>query len=296
MKWTNQYNFPKYVQEWLAHDTYDYIPGTFSATTLMQPPRQYALMSKHWDELTQDFADVIALRLGTAIHDSVEKVALTDCIQEERYKTMVAGSIITGKADIIKKYGETYQLIDVKSTSVWTVIYGSKDEEYIKQLSIYGFLGRRNGLNIDTHAQIWMIFTDWSKSKAQKDPEYPQTRIHIKDIQLWDDETTEKYIKERLNELLAARSMNQAGMPQCTPEELWETETTYAIKKEGVQRAVKVCKTEEEAIKYKDNMTNGAVHHIEKRPGEPKRCGYCPCTTICTQYADMKAEGRIKEE
>lgn len=292
MKYTNKEGFPEYVKEWLQFDEYDYIPNTFSATTLMRPPRQYALMARHWDKLEQDLADVIALRYGTAIHDSVEKVPLTNCIQEERYKTLVGTSIVTGKADIILKEGEEYQLIDVKSTSAWTFIFGSKDEDYVKQLSVYRFLGRRNGLHITQDAKIWMIFTDWSKSKATKDPNYPQTRIKIKDIELWDDETTVKWIQERIHELQAAESIeNDKDLPECTPEELWQTETKYALMKQGRKTALKLYDNEKDAEVAWDGDSD---KYVEKRPGMVKRCGYCPCREVCEQHTKLKAQGLIE--
>ena len=44
--------------------------------------------------------------------------------------------IVSGKYDLVLDG----QLSDYKSTSVWTYIYGSKVEDYIKQGSIYKWL------------------------------------------------------------------------------------------------------------------------------------------------------------
>ena len=47
MKYTNKRDFPDFVVEWLKHDEYDYDENAFSATTLMQPPRSYALKKQN---------------------------------------------------------------------------------------------------------------------------------------------------------------------------------------------------------------------------------------------------------
>ena len=183
MKYTNKHNYPSYVQEWLKSDSYDYNPHTLSSTTLMSPPRMYALKTIFYDDLEVDINEMIAIRYGTAIHDSVEKVKLTNCIQEQRMRTIIDGMIVTGKFDILKDMDQkTHKLVDIKTTSVWTYIYSSKDEEYIKQLSTYKFLCKMNGYNVGDEAEIMMVFTDWSQSKAKEDETYPQSRIVIKHI------------------------------------------------------------------------------------------------------------------
>jgi len=289
MKITNKNKFPKYVVEWLKSDEYDYDPNTISATTLMGPAKIYALKRKHWNELEIDVTDLIASRYGTALHDSVEKVEITNAIQEKRFRTYIDGKVITGKFDLmIDMDQKEHKLVDVKSTSVWGLIYGGKDEEYRKQLSIYRFLGRKNGYNVGLDADIMMVFTDWSAAKAKNDPKYPQTRIHIKPLDLWDDDKTEKYIKERI----LALEKGMVVMPDCTIEELWADKTTYAVKKDGTKRATKVCDSEEEALKFKEGFGVAESHyHIEKRPGKAKRCNYCACKPVCEQYKKMQADG-----
>ena len=95
MKYTNKHNFPDFVVQWLQTDEYDYEENTLSATTLMQPARAYALKKQNWEHLEIDVSDLIASRYGTAIHDSVEKVNLTGCKQEERLRKAVMNKIVT---------------------------------------------------------------------------------------------------------------------------------------------------------------------------------------------------------
>ena len=57
----------------LATDHYDYIPGTFSATKLLKPIRQLILTPRVPPELqTADLEDLVASRMGTAIHSGIE--------------------------------------------------------------------------------------------------------------------------------------------------------------------------------------------------------------------------------
>jgi len=294
MNYTNKRNFPQYVVEWLEKDDYDYDENTLSATTLMQPPRSYALKKQNWDKVEIDIEDLIASRYGTAIHDSVEKVHLTGCKQEERLKQAVKNKIITGKYDILRQIDERrHELIDVKSTSVWTYIYGSKTEEYVKQLSIYRWLAIQNKYDVSLKAKVWMIFTDWSAAKAKSDPNYPQTRIVIKPIDLWGDEITLKYIGKRMDLLANAANLDQAEMPKCTDEELWASEETWAIMKDGGKRAIKVHKTEEKALEQMKELT--PAYHIDHRKGKVVRCKYCVARKFCTQYTDLIAEGRSED-
>ena len=294
MKYTNKRNFPDFVFEWLTADYYDYDQNALSATTLMQPPRAYALKKQNWENLEIDVEDLIASRYGTAIHDSVEKVNLTGCKQEERLKKAVKNKIISGKYDILKEISDKrWQLIDVKSTSVWTIIYGSRDEDYITQLSIYRWLAVQNNYQVIQKGKIWLIFTDWSAKKAKEDPEYPQTRIMVKEVDLWGDEETLKYIGKQMDLLEKTAAMEQNDMPKCTNEELWASGESWAVMKDGGKRAIKVHKTEKAALEHKDTMD--PTYHIEHRPGKVARCKYCMARKFCNQYQELIEEGRSED-
>ena len=294
MKYTNKYNFPDYVQQWLKFDEYDYDPDTISATTLLQPPRAYALQVQNYDNLEIDFSDIIPSRYGTAIHDSIEKVKLNNCIQEKRLRTLIDEMVVTGKFDIMKEITKgVFKLVDVKSTSVWTFIYGSKDEEYIKQLSIYRYLGHMNGYNVLQNAEIFMIFTDWSNARAKEDEKYPQTRIKIVDLKLWDINKTRNYIKERVKLLTNTANMEQKDMPKCTDEELWAKETKWAVLQRGKKVAIRLCDSKLEADKLVKERLGMCV---EERKGMAKRCKYCSARKFCDQYAGMVISGKCEKD
>jgi len=292
MKYTNKHNFPDFVKQWLEFDEYDYDENAISATTLMKPARAYALGKKHKDELEMDLSDLIASRYGTAIHDSVEKINLLGCKQEERLKKAVMNRILTGKFDILKQIDHRWELIDVKSTSVWTFIYGSRDEDYIKQLSIYRWLAVQNQYDVMQKAKIWLIFTDWSQSKAKQES-YPDTRIVIKEVDLWSDEKTLKYLGERITLFNNVERMEEKDMPDCTDKELWAKEDTWAIMKEGRKSAVKVCKSETEADEVMRALDE--KHKTVHRPGKVARCKYCNVRKFCSQYKKLVSEGRCED-
>ena len=298
MKYTNKFGFPEYVVEWLKFDEYDLQKGAISATSLMKPPKMYVLEQMYSDDIEIEVSDLVASRYGTAIHDSVEKVKLTNAIQEKRIATIIDGAKIVGKFDImLKTEEETYKLVDVKSTSVWTYIYGSKDEDYVKQLSIYRLLGVRNGYPVEKDAEIFMVFTDWSPSKAKREEEYPDTRVKIKKIKLWSIKETEEWIEERLRMFRETAAAPQKDMPDCNEEELWGDKTTYAVMKKGRKTAVRVLNSELEADTYIERNTefNPKDLYVEKRPAKVRRCNYCKVKEFCKQYGELKSKGLIIE-
>ena len=117
MIYTNKYNIPGHICKWLESDSYDYQPGVLSATTLISPARAFVLKKLHRDELTMDYSDMIALRYGTAIHDSLEKVGVyaDGDFKEKRFFAEIMGFQISGKMDAVLDG----VIRDNKSTSVW---------------------------------------------------------------------------------------------------------------------------------------------------------------------------------
>lgn len=285
MNFTNRYNLPAHICDWLAFDSYDYTPGVISATTLIGPARAYVLKKRHADELTMDYSDLLAARYGTAIHDSLERVGVYAAgdFKEKRFFCEVMGVTISGKMDAV--IGGVIR--DNKSTSVWKYIKQEFDD-YIKQLSIYRYILHLNGIETAEYAYIDFFFTDWKKIDAEKGNGYPAIRYQEQRIELWTLEQTEDYIKRRLADFLFA----ETTLPECTPEELWQRDECWAVyAKAGQARAKKICGTEAEAAEYV--KASGGV--IEHRPGKAVRCGYCSAAPFCDQCKRMKEEGLVAE-
>jgi len=290
MKHTNIHNLPKYVYDWAVFDEYDYAENTFSATELLKPPRQYALYKQNKDKLEIDIADLISARYGTAIHSSFEKIKFENSIQEIRYEAeiVVDGKpyYITGKPDLLYRENDKdmFQLVDIKSCSAYNYIFGSKNEEWSKQLSIYKWILEKNGIKLKDKVEVCMVFTDWSKQKAQTSQEYPNSRIVCIDLEPLSMDETEKLIKDRIRLLI--NSLNE--LPQCNDEELWRSKSKWAVILTKNTRATVVSENKEVIEKFvSDRCLEEQEYVIEERKGEPKRCNYCMAAHICEQYKKM---------
>lgn len=283
MKFTNKHNLPKHICDWLAYDEYDYNPDTISATTLIGPARAWALKRINANSLEMDYSDMLSLRYGTAIHDSLEKVGVYGAgdFKERRFYAEKMGFTISGKPDALIDG----VIRDNKSTSVWKIVHKEFDD-YIKQLSIYRWLLHENGISAAEYAYIDFFFTDWKKSDALKGGDYPALRYQEQRIELWTIEQTENYLNERLTEFAFALG----SLPECTQEELWQDPDKYAVyKKAGQARAYKVLDSEEEAEILAAEI-GGVVEH---RRAKVKRCGYCTAAKFCEQYKKLKEAGLV---
>lgn len=241
MKYTNKHNLPDYAERWLKADEYDHEENTITASNILQPTQQMILYKRHPDELESDVSDFMAARFGTAMHDSFEKVEIPNSEKEKRLRTFFNGSVVTGKFDLMLDMHEPVQkLVDLKTTSAWSMVFGRRDEEYVKQLSIYRWLAHRNGYNVGENAEIFLVFTDWQSSMAKKGGNYPATRIAKKDIVLMSLEQTEEMISKKLIEIASVEAVASEDLPECTDEELWKDKSGKA-KRCGYCSAKKVC-------------------------------------------------------
>lgn len=299
MKFTNKMNYPDYVKAWLEHDSYDHEEGVLSATRLLAPIRQTILMKRHEAELECDVADLIASRYGTAIHESFEHIDMGPSIlKEQRFWTHVGDQKISGKFDMLVDEGDGHRLVDIKSTSVWTYIYGSRDEDFIKQLSILRFILIQNKVNVKGEANVVYVFTDWKKSDAKKNPDYPQQRIIMKTIQLEDIVNITAWLFDRVNMIheFSNPAYTDDTLPECTDEELWRKGDKYAVMKPGRKTAVKVFDELAMAKEYiQANNLNDCM--VEHRKGTVARCNpYCQVRKWCNQYQRLLEEGVIQDE
>lgn len=285
MKFINTHNVPEHILNWLTVDEYDHQADTLSATTLISSPRIWALKQIHADELVRDCTDMLKIRLGTAIHDSLEKNGAFsgDGFKEKRFFVDFNNFRITGKMDMVFNG----VIRDIKSTSVWK--YVQKDfDDYIKQLSIYKWILFKNGIETAAYAFIDFFFTDWKKSDALKSRDYPQILYKEQKITLWDVQKTEEYISDRIEKFAFAR----LELPLCSREELWQTDDIYAVMKHGAARATKCFNNAADAEAFAAEKGLEVV----KRPGKAKHCSYCDCCQFCDQYKELKEAGLIEGE
>ena len=310
-KYTNETGIPLSMAVFLASDYYDYQPGVISATSLLKPVRQYVLARRvPPGEYVPDLSKLVPNRMGAAIHDGVEKAWKTNykeamkalgypqkiidrvvvnptpeelkpnsipVYMEIRSTREINGFKVSGKFDFI---GDG-QLEDFKSTTTYTWMHDTKDEDYVLQGSIYRWLNPE--LVTKDTMSIQFFFTDWSAMLARQSPKYPPARTMTRKFKLMSLEDTEAYIVNRLNQIAQAMNAEEEFIPQCNDHELWRKEPAWKYYKNpsNKTRSTKNFDNEAEAIARwtQDGMT-GEVVMI---PGQVVACKYCPAFTACKQ-------------
>jgi len=323
-RYTNVSNIPLSVAVWLATDNYDHNPDkkTISVTTLMKSVRQIVLSQRIPDaNQTVDIATLIASRMGTAFHESIERSwidpskalqalgypravreririnpepsELSDDIipvyMEQRSEKLVGDYTVSGKYDFIAEG----RIEDFKSTSTYSYTAGNNDNKYILQGSLYRWLNPTI-VTADT-IQINFIFTDWSAIKARSDHTYPQSRVVTKQYDLLSLAYTDQYVNQKIREITSLLDAPESALPECTDEELWRKETVYKYYKNPNKRdrSTKNFHTKQEAlIRLVEDNSVGIV--IDSK-GEVIACRYCNAYSICTQKESLIASGDLNQ-
>ncbi|MEA2037095.1 MAG: hypothetical protein U9O94_06275 [Nanoarchaeota archaeon] len=322
-KYTNIHDISPALAVFLLYDDYDHDSrlNTLSATGLLKSTRQMVLIHQNKTADKQiDISDLVASRMGSALHDGCEKAwkdpkALKEAVKlwgvsptvfakikinpekvnegdipvyiEQRHEKKIKGWNISGKYDLVLDG----TLNDYKSTSCWGYIYDSNAAKYSLQGSIYKWLNPEK-ITSD-YININFIFTDWSAVKARQDRTYPQLRVITKKYPLMSIEDTEQWIMNKLIVMDSLKDSPQESLPECSKEELWATDTVYKYYKNPskLSRATKNFSTMDEALTRK--ASDGDVGIIKTVPGQVKACRYCPVIDLCTQAQQLKAEGRL---
>jgi hypothetical protein len=106
-------------------------------------------------------------------------------------------------------------------------------------------------------------------------------------MKLWTMEEREAYVAKRISLHSACEFAieTDGDLPNCTPEEMWEKPTVWAVKKKGNIRAKALY--ESEALATTALEQYGKDYEIEVREGERTRCAnFCPVSQYCQQYRD----------
>lgn len=293
MKITNKYNLPAPLVKAVTatrHESDD-DPNSIRVSGVIQPVQLRALMKRHDSEMEEDASDRIFSLMGTLLHDVLEKSAknLDDCTTEQALTTEVLGWKVTGHYDLTEFTLDGELLTDWKLTSIYAMKDKNLKPEWDAQVNIYAELLRLSG-KIVSKAQIVAIGRDWSKSRAAREPDYPQRQVIIKPVTLWPSETVHAYLTERV--ALHQRADREGVWPECTPEERWARPAQVAIMKKGNKKATKLCDDETQANRWINNNvadSHAHLYYLEPRPGESIRCAsYCPVSQFCSQWAKLK--------
>lgn len=283
MKITNKCNLPEPIVNALNKPTYTKGGAHMSATELLSPPRMVQLRIANADAIEMDAADMVWALFGTAIHGVLEHGQGDDHIVEQRLNTVIDGWEISGAIDLQTVKESSIGISDYKTTGVWAVMNEKKEWEY--QLNIYAWLVERVKQSPVDSLEIVAIIRDWKRWESEVKKDYPDAPIKTIPIALWPYEEREKFVKQRIHAHADAMFSYQTGgdLPLCTPAEMWEKPTVWAVKKPGAARAKSLHSTEADAIK-----AAGDDLEIELRQGERTRCSnYCQVRDFCSQWKEF---------
>jgi hypothetical protein len=319
---TNNGNVSLTLAVWLASDDYDlsYDPDVISATGIMKSIRSIVLSRRQYAAkkgASKDLLDVLASRLGTAVHTAVETAWLykyqhameklgypqhvidririnpeepdpknLNIYMEIRSSKKIEGMTISGKFDRV----EEGRVKDVKTTKVYSWIKGSNNAKYALQGSIYRWLNQ--DIITDDHMDVEYMFTDWKGWEVSKD-DYPPLPLMTKTLPLMSIKATEEYLRGRIRQLRIAEQLPQEELPLCTPEELWQNPSRWAFwGKATNKQATKVFDTHAEALDWQ--AAKGGIGLIKENQDEPTFCKYCDAREACTQAEGFIASGLLK--
>ena len=301
MKITNNFGMPQPFVDFAINDKYSKGKADISVTTLIDSPKIRLMKEKHDHQIEVDAVDMVWALFGTAVHSVLENSKQSeDSITEERLYSTVSGWVLSGAIDRQEIKDDNITIVDYKVTSVWSVIYGKPEWE--NQLNCYAYLvNDKHAFNKSkvTNLKICAILRDWNRRDAERKPDYPQAPIVFVDIPLWDHEKASKYIIDRMALHQEAQILADVhgDLGLCSAEEMWKKNDTWAVKKKGQKRALRVLDSEEQAIKYIEwhNETDKAYNkktdlETEFRGGEYTPCGnYCSVAEFCQQYKERLA-------
>ena len=277
---TNKFNLPEPLVSAVINDPYVQGDNDISTTSLLSPPRLVQLRKRH--KTDEDVTDLIWALIGNNTHHILERIHTPDCIKEQRFYADVLGWRIGGQVDLYEIKTKTHS--DYKVTSVWAVLHGIKPE-WENQLNINSYLLWYNNYRVERH-QIVALLRDWSKYKAHEDG-YPSCQVKVVPAPLWEPEETINYLECQVFLHQKAEETPDDELPPCTPSEMWEEPTKYAVMKKKRKSAVRVLGSEADCYKYIEQKKLDKNHYIEERKGTRKRCdNYCVCAQNCNQYKE----------
>ena len=292
MKITNKFNLPEPIVAYATNDQYSKGSADMSVTEIIAPPRVQCLRRKHWAEMEQDVSDKIWSMVGTAIHNIAESKAVDGHTSEERLFVEVDGITLSGAIDLQRQHDGGIEITDYKFTSVWSVM--SDKPEWEQQQNIYAWMVERvKGIQV-SGIRICAVLRDWSRREAEYKADYPKSPIIVVDLPVWGFEKTDQYVKTRveLHRQAKVSADWSEELPLCSDADRWVRPTSYAVKKEGAKRALKVFEIKEEAEALAKETPKASV---EVREGESIRCtgNYCGVAQWCSQYQAVQS---IKQE
>ena len=329
-RYTNQNKIPLALAVYLATDHYDYDPNTISATRLIKPVRQLILAGRVPQEKSLiDVDSLIQSRLGTSIHDGIEKAwdpdnfviamqelgydqKLIDRVRVNPEPEEVTGNIIpvyleqrsyrditvmgrtfkiSGKTDFVAEGA----VQDFKSTGAYTFKHATKDDDFALQGSIYRWLNPQR-ITAD-YIHIHYIFMDFAKYKIHTEKNYPDKRCKSIKVPLLSLEETEAFITNKLSILINQKDMPESEITFCNDKELWRDDDKFKYYKNPDNAGVKGKRStanfdsHAEALARKEK--DGNVGTVLTVKGQVKACKFCAGFHACTQKDAYIKDGSL---
>ncbi len=280
--WTNKHHIPDALARAVALDDKAKV-AHYSVTELLSPPLMRRLLAEK--DVSQDVSERIWALLGKGCH------AVLDKNGDETERCLIAsldGVSISGTLDEITQ--DTIR--DWKVTSVWSWIFGGR-LEWEQQLNCYRWLAVHahqewtpGGVPIlwepraISSLQVTMIFRDWMQSHVGRD-NYPDAMVKTIDIDIWDEDKTVAFLRERLAAHLAPEPR------ACSDEERWHRPGAWAVMRLGRKTALRTLATEAAARVWAEESNLPGLK-LEHRPGKDVRClSYCPARSVCSHALSL---------
>lgn len=277
---TNKHGVPEPLVTLASKEYYSKGASQYSVTEIMAPPKIKRLREQYNDQIKQDVSDMLWNLLGSALHVVMERGETAGWTMEERLYKEMDGVTVSGAIDLQQETPDGVIIIDYKFTSAWAVM--QEKEEWQQQLNVYKWLVETVKRKKVVGLKICALVRDFNRHETKEG--YPKASIEMVDIPMWDSVTTEAYVRERLNLHRDAKVSADFGdeLPACSDTDRWQSETIYAVKREGRKTAIRLFKTIEEA----NELAEKEKGYVETRLGEPKRCtgNYCGVAEWCEQY------------
>lgn len=325
--YNNKHQIPLPLAVWLATDEYLYAkyPNELSATTLLKSSRyimhsQRTMYPEAFPEhlrpvLVQDtgldYPDIqerIASRVGTAIHDSVEKawkLNYKQALLSLGYPEQVINRIKINpkpnelETDTIPVYSENrmyreieveghkftisgqYDMIiegnlhDIKTTSTYSYETGCNDDKYMMQGSIYRWLNPE--LITGDTLTINFVFLDWKAFQSKSNEKYPPAKVYKREYKLLSLEETEMFIRNKLKIHVKHLDSPLEIIPCCSEKELFSSPPVFKYFKTGYEEGKRATKNFDsfiEASKYRADKGNFQGDIVEHK-GNPFMCPCC---------------------
>jgi len=319
------------VAVWLADDPYKINIDTqgkkhISVTSLIKPIRALILANRVTaQDGVEDISARLKARIGQAVHSAVEfswaddtarhealkklgypkkirdKIVVNPTEEqlqtiegiipvyiEQRFSKIVGDWIVSGQVDLIIEG----ILHDVKSTSTYTYTHDTKSGDYIRQGSLYRWL-EPNKITKDW-LRIQFLFTDWSKHQARSNKQYPQVQIMGVSYNLATSDQVQNWVERRLATLDELMDAPEEALPECTPDELWQSESVFKYYKNPANRNRSTANFSTEAEALSRKIAEGNVGVVVEVKGQAKACNYCAGAAKCNQRQRLIAQGLLE--